>query len=116
MGLSSEHEHVQVAKACLKTTKAVFLVGSLMKEYVLPYLRKHNHEVSWHASALEAAKACERMLIVGDLVLIKGSQNTIFLETATEYLMRHKDKAQTLLCRQTTFWQQVRNRSLKLVR
>lgn len=110
IGLLSEQEHLKVAEVCLETTKAVFLVGPLMKQFVLPFLQKHNHPVSWHESALQAAQACERMLSVGDLVLIKGSQNTIFLETATKYLMRHKDKSRVLLCRQTPFWEKLRNK------
>lgn len=113
IGQLSEQEHLKVAKVCLETTKEVYLVGPLMKQFVLPFLQKHNHPVSWHGSALEAAKACERILTVGDIVLIKGSQNTIFLEMATKYLMRHKDKSHELLCRQTPFWEQKRVKTIE---
>lgn len=109
MGRSSEAEHLKVAQACLRTTKAVFLVGPQMKKFVLPFLHKHNHVVTWHESALDAAKAVEKILRVGDMVLVKGSQNTIFLETAVKHLMRHKHKAKKLLCRQTSYWESVRS-------
>jgi UDP-N-acetylmuramoyl-tripeptide--D-alanyl-D-alanine ligase len=113
IGLLSEQEHRKVADVCLETTKAVFLVGPMMKQYVLPFLQQHNHPVSWYPNALDAAQACERTLKVGDLVLIKGSQNTLFLESATKHLMRHKDKAHTLLCRQTPFWEKQSAQTMK---
>lgn len=109
VGRLSKSQHLKVAAACLKTTQFIFLVGNDMKKYVLPYLQKHGHQVSWHETALSAAKACEQKLSVGDVVLIKGSQNTLFLETAVTHLLRHKHTAHKVLCRQSKFWDNVRN-------
>jgi hypothetical protein len=41
-------------------------------------------------------------------LLVKGSQNTIFLETAVAELMAHPEETDTLLCRRGKFWDKQR--------
>jgi UDP-N-acetylmuramyl pentapeptide synthase len=44
----------------------------------------------------------------GNWYWLKGSQNTIFLEGVTEYLLENKEEAQTKLCRRGAEWDQMR--------
>jgi UDP-N-acetylmuramoyl-tripeptide--D-alanyl-D-alanine ligase len=54
----------------------------------------------------EAIAVLQPLLKEGDLVLLKGSQNTIFLEEVVKALMRDPSKASDLLVRQGPEWQQ----------
>jgi len=48
----------------------------------------------------------------GNWYWLKGSQNTIFLESVTEYLLDDKEEAKTKLCRRGPEWDQIRSKWL----
>jgi len=49
-------------------------------------------------NAVAAARFLEERLHAGDVILIKGSQNTIRLERAVKALMLRTERAEELLC------------------
>jgi UDP-N-acetylmuramoyl-tripeptide--D-alanyl-D-alanine ligase len=110
LGLETAHEHQMVAASAAKVCDRIYLVGPYMKKYALPILQaKLGDKVSWHDNALKAAQALKIDLKPATIVLIKGSQNTLFLETAVEFLMRNKKSNDKLLCRRGHFWDKKRS-------
>ena len=108
IGTMAELEHQAVAKAAAIHCSAVFLVGPQMKRYALGYLKSQNKTVQWFKTAQEAATYLESFLQPDDILLVKSSQNTLFLETAVELLMEHPEDAEKLLCRRGAFWDKKR--------
>jgi UDP-N-acetylmuramoyl-tripeptide--D-alanyl-D-alanine ligase len=102
LGDETQGEHEQVAKVANQICDRVLLVGPQMKDYALPILKDDKGE--WYESGLKAAASLLPRLKPTDVVLVKGSQNTLFLETAVEKLMRQPEKADDLLCRRGEFW------------
>jgi UDP-N-acetylmuramoyl-tripeptide--D-alanyl-D-alanine ligase len=94
-------EHEAVAERAKKVADVIVSVGPLMKQYLAS---KYSFE-----SSREAGKFIkEKLLQQGDVVLVKGSQNTIFLEIVVEMLMRHPEQADELLCRRGKYWDKIR--------
>lgn len=118
LGNQAKMEHELVAKELLKSADSTILVGPLMKQYVLPLLETAHHSVQWFQTAGEASRYLLEVyetsskkiswLKGGENVLVKGSQNTIFLEIVVEALLKNKsDVAQ--LCRRGAFWDKQRS-------
>jgi UDP-N-acetylmuramoyl-tripeptide--D-alanyl-D-alanine ligase len=112
LGPLTEAKHREAAELAAKTADVIILVGPLMKEYAHDELvklkyPKENHywfEKSQGVGEFVVSKLLKR----GDIVLVKGSQNTIFLEEAVKEMLAHpSDKAK--LCRQSAYWDGVRN-------
>jgi UDP-N-acetylmuramoyl-tripeptide--D-alanyl-D-alanine ligase len=55
--------------------------------------------------SVEAANYLKPLIQPGDIILAKGSQNTIRLERAVKALMAHPEQAAELLIRQGEFWE-----------
>ncbi|MEK7127812.1 MAG: cyanophycin synthetase [Patescibacteria group bacterium] len=105
LGEYAKQEHEEVAKKALKTADETFTVGPLTKKYFPVEVR--NFENSY-----EAGLYLKDFIKKDDVILIKGSQNTIFLETAVEMLMAHPEDADKLLCRRGDFWEKKRDDTL----
>jgi hypothetical protein len=63
-------------------------------------------------NSLEAGDAIASLLKQNDLILVKGSQNTIFLEEAVKIMMADQSKSRQLLCRQSTWWLNLKRQAL----
>lgn len=112
LGREAKSEHEEIAHKAAKIADEMVLIGPSMREYFIPeVIRKsfdssklHHFENPW-----EALKFIKEDLIKGEeVVLIKGSQNTLFLEIIVEGLMKDKSKADELLCRRGEFWSKKR--------
>jgi UDP-N-acetylmuramyl pentapeptide synthase len=108
IGAVAAHEHLLVALEAAKTCNKVFLVGPLTQEHILPVLESKKIPAEWFKNAFEAAKAIQHQLKKDDVLLVKGSQNTLLLEIAVEKLMAEPAKANELLCRRGEYWNQRR--------
>lgn len=113
LGSETEKEHQIVGKLAEKYAQEIVFVGPLTKKYSYPILSKSAKE---HAHCFDTAYQSviylKELVQRGDMILVKGSQNTIFLEIVVKALMKHPDKAKSLLCRQTEFWEQERKKIL----
>lgn len=110
LGTQAKIEHQQVAGKALKVVDQLVLIGPLTKKYVLPRV-KNKIITQWFINSWQAADWLKENLKGGELILVKGSQNTIFTEIVVEALLAdEKDKAK--LCRRGKFW----DRQRKLVR
>jgi hypothetical protein len=79
-----------------------------MKKFIWPILKKAKTRVDWVDNAYQAAEILKTELSAGDMLLVKGSQNTLLLETAVERLMAHPEQADQFLCRRGAYWDKKR--------
>lgn len=110
LGSIAEEEHERVAKKAAKILDSVILVGPQMKEYALPILQAAKLHTQWFPSAAAAARYLRNQLQKDDILLVKGSQNTLLLEIAIEQLMANPEDAGKLLCRRGKFWDEERKK------
>ena len=113
LGEETQMEHETAAEQIIKTCDLVVLVGPAMKKYVLPILEKSKIEVHWFVTADLAVEFLKTRLKENDLLLVKGSQNELFLEIAVEQLMAEPEKANELLCRRGEYWDKKRSEWLE---
>lgn len=109
LGIQTAPEHQRLAKALAKYNLAeIVLVGLEMKKYAMPILK---NKAKWFKNAYLATNYLKPKIKPGDLILVRGSQNTILLEIAVEQLMANPKKAEQLLCRRGKFWDKKRTDS-----
>jgi UDP-N-acetylmuramoyl-tripeptide--D-alanyl-D-alanine ligase len=112
IGLESESAHNIVARAAVKVADKIVLVGPLMKDFFIPEARKLGYEtdnVLWFENSLLAGNYVKDIIETGDVILVKGSQNEIYLERVVEELMQDKTDADNLLCRRGEYWDVLRS-------
>lgn len=110
LGTMSQREHQEAAKKILETSDAAILVGPLMQKFVSPVLAKNNHEFYSFLNFSKARNFIKKTIKSGDLILVKGSQNTLYLEQAVEMLLENKSDAKKL-CRRGSFWDKQRRKN-----
>jgi UDP-N-acetylmuramoyl-tripeptide--D-alanyl-D-alanine ligase len=112
LGPLAEDAHQQAAREASQVADVIVLVGPLMKQFCLPELEKLKYSPkSLHVFA--TSKGVGEFLVANilksdDVILVKGSQNTIYLEQAIKELMIHPETAVQVLCRQGEYWDKVR--------
>lgn len=119
LGKLSEQEHKKLALVALKYLDTVITVGPDMIRYFKPTFQKNigkNQLILSFKTTKEALNYVssnkDTLLAKDDIILIKGSQNTLFLEIITEYLL--KDKADvSRLCRRDDFYEEKRKDIIK---
>lgn len=114
LGDEAKEAHEKLAKKIPQAMERVYLVGPLAKEYLLPYLKHHEQikEAKWFPTSIEAGKYLRENFPKDGLLLVKGSQNTIFLEEAIKYILYDKTDRR-YLCRQDKFWIQQKTAYIK---
>ncbi len=112
LGPLSETEHRQIAHEASQASDDIILVGPQMKQFCLPELQKlkfAEKHLHWFAHSREVGEfMLKNTLSSDDVILVKGSQNTIYLEHVVKEIMAHPDQASKLLCRQGRYWDKVR--------
>lgn len=110
LGSMSKKIHQLVAEEIINKTDFAILVGPAMKEYVSPILQKSgfNHLTFPDFSLLKGKLVS--LVKAKDTILVKGSQNNLFLERAVELLLKDlRDRSR--LCRRGEFWDKKRKES-----
>ena len=110
LGEISRVEHEKVAEAAARIADLIVTVGPLMRRFAVPKLRSlgfPRRNLASFVNTHVAAEALPEMVAKGDTILVKGSQNTIFLEIVVRKLLRDR-KDEKRLCRQTPFWNKKR--------
>ncbi len=103
LGREAEQEHKIVAEALKNKTDYFYCVGELTKKYVLPEVSKSVKTSQWFENSVELGQYLKTSLPYHSIVLVKGSQNTIFLEEAIKFILKNKEDEKKL-CRQSGFW------------
>lgn len=115
LGEETEFAHREVAKKAIESADLIITVGPLMGKYFIPEIIKlgfPKDKVFFFESSNKVGKWMENKILQGEeIVLIKGSQNNIFLERVVESLMENPQDADNLLCRRGKFWDQKRKES-----
>ena len=114
LGELAREEHEKVGKEAAKNFDFLVFVGPLMKKYAFPAALKagfSEQKIFWFDKSKGVGEfVVKKLLDHDDLILIKGSQNTIFLEQVVYEIIKEKDKAKELLCRQSEYWEKTRKR------
>ncbi len=110
LGSLSAKIHKSVAEKILKTADFAILVGPQMREFVAPVLAKNKFEYLSFETFTQAKDFILENIKQGDVILIKSSQNTLFLERAAEMLLKNPSDAKHL-CRRGEFWDKKRKES-----
>lgn len=110
LGNESEREHKEVAERLLKTASEVYCVGPLTSEFIIPIIKKNignkevkTERVEWYKNSAQLALHLKETLPKNSIILVKGSQNEIFLEEAIKFLLENSNDAK-LLTRQEDYW------------
>ncbi len=114
LGEEAEVEHKRVAQKLLNVADEIILVGSLSKKYLLNELLDNGfnkENVHWFENSFLAKDFVKQTIKGGEIILVKGSQNTIFLERVVEEIMEERDQAEILLCRRGQYWDKIRDRT-----
>lgn len=99
-------EHGVVAQEALKDADLIFTFGPLMEEY----FPKHSKIRKFRRMA-DLIDSLKSEIKSGDVVLVKGSQNTIMLETLVEAILTNPEDV-SKLCRRGKFWEKKRRKLL----
>jgi UDP-N-acetylmuramoyl-tripeptide--D-alanyl-D-alanine ligase len=110
LGALSEKEHRKLAHIAAENADIVITVGPMMREFFKPEFEGIQHtdqqlysfETTKEALAL-VTKNNFSFIHTDDVLLIKGSQNTLFLEIIVEALLQNQNDAQKL-CRRGVFY------------
>jgi UDP-N-acetylmuramoyl-tripeptide--D-alanyl-D-alanine ligase len=110
LGPLTEEEHKKMVPHIAAAVDLVFLVGPLMRQFVYPELIKRRIPVEVFDQSLGLGKYLlqNNVIQADDVILIKGSQNNIFLEQTALELMAKPEQAPQLLCRQSAYWEKTR--------
>jgi UDP-N-acetylmuramoyl-tripeptide--D-alanyl-D-alanine ligase len=125
LGNETASEHEKVAKKIIGIVDYLYCVGPLTQEYVLQVVDEYSSnevrssslrqpadrtikDLRWFANAKYAGEYLAAHMPEKSIVLVKGSQNTIFLEETIKYILKNKAD-QKNLCRQDDFWMHKKN-------
>lgn len=112
LGSQERAEHEKVAEYAFSVADYIYCVGPLTQQYVIPLVEKHRDEIKeirWFSTSHEAGLYMKSHLPEHCLILVKGSQNQIYLEEAIGHILKNTaDKK--LLCRQDQYWQEIKKR------
>ena len=111
LGELTESKHKLAARFISNYCDYVVLVGPAMKKYTYPELMKlrfPKNKIKLFNTSEKVGIFMKERIKNGDIVLVKGSQNTIFLETAVRDLIVESKKSNEVLCRQNKYWDKVR--------
>ncbi len=95
LGLQSESAHKNIYQKALKSADTIISVGPETQKHFGPKAIKFSY---WW----QALEYLQKNLQPSSTILIKGSQNTIFLEEITKALIDETSK--NLICRQSPYW------------
>lgn len=108
LGQESEYHHEVVAKKITQTVDFAILIGPQLEKYAVPLLKKAHFPFENFPHASSAKSAIIQTIHKGDVILVKGSQNTLFLERIVEMLLEDKKDVEKLT-RRGEFWDQKRS-------
>jgi UDP-N-acetylmuramoyl-tripeptide--D-alanyl-D-alanine ligase len=104
LGAASELSHQNLYKNALNSADTIISVGPETSRYFGPKAKKFLY---WWQAADYLQSHPE--LVEGSTILVKGSQNTIFLEELVKELLKNPKDAKKL-CRQSPYWLNVKSK------
>lgn len=102
LGRLSKDAHRELGIKAASSANIIIGIGELGKELIAP-AKRQGKKTQWFNTSLEAVAEIKKMINKGDLILIKGSQS-VRVERITKAIMKHPEKANSLLVRQYGNW------------
>lgn len=109
LGNEAKTEHEEVARALVSVVDELYCVGPLTTEFVVPLVKEYVgkkgkvKKVEAYKNAVQAALHMKEELPENAIVLVKGSQNTLYLEEAIKFLLENPLDVKKLT-RQEEYW------------
>ncbi len=118
LGEYEKEGHIKVGKEAAKICDIVVLVGDISNKYISPEVIKTINKkfVISFETPYQAGKYLKTIIKKNDIILVKGSQNKVFVEETTKMIMAEPQKASMLLVRQTEFWQKKKKESFQNIK
>ncbi|HSW88892.1 MAG TPA: Mur ligase family protein [Candidatus Saccharimonadales bacterium] len=110
LGTMSKLNHEAVTEKILRTVDLAIVIGPLMRKFVVPILKKHKFPYQSYNTFTEAKENILASIEKNDLILVKSSQNKLFLERVVEMLLADKKDVEKL-CRRGYFWDEQRKKT-----
>lgn len=110
LGSLSETQHKLLAKSILKNLDYAVLIGPQMNSFVAPILLEKGFKFDVFDNFSTASDMILGLIKENDFIVVKGSQNNLFLERVVEMLLKNKSNVDKL-ARRGKFWDQKRKRS-----
>ena len=110
LGTSEKISHKNLADWLLEYADIAVLYGDLTGAHTLPVLLSQKFPVRHFKEMSGLTKYLHTIIKDKSYVLVKGSQNTIFLERAVESILANP-KDVTKLCRRGAYWDKLRART-----
>lgn len=109
-GSQSRRNHEILTEKISQTINISILIGPLLANYTAPILKRKKKKFYSYLTFSDAKKTILETIKPKDIVLVKGSQNTLFLERVVEMLLDDKRNVKKL-CRRGIFWDKLRERT-----
>lgn len=107
LGSQSRYAHEVLAQKLARCADEVILIGPLLKNYASEILKREKVPFQSFNTYTQAKSAILQTVREKDIILVKGSQNTLFLERVVEMLLSDKRDVEKL-CRRGIYWDEKR--------
>ena len=110
LGESSRTIHKDLADQCLQSADQVILFGKDTLAFTYPVLKAKKFPVHHFSSMPSLTAYLTSIITPKSHILVKGSQNNLYLERVVEALLRDKSDT-TKLCRRGKYWDKRRQQA-----
>lgn len=111
LGISAKLAHKQLSDWIRLYADEAVLFGDSTLAFTLPVLVAHKFPVQHFKKMSELIKYLKTRIKPSTHVLVKGSQNGIFLERAVEAMLANKQDIESL-CRRGKYWDELRHKAV----
>lgn len=108
LGEEAQDIHAAVAQKLMTIVDFAILIGPLSEKYMVPILRQAKFPFENFPDVTSSKDAILGLIKPQDIILVKGSQNTLFLERIVEMLLEDKKDVEKLT-RRGAFWDKKRS-------
>lgn len=116
LGGKAREEHEKVLAVIPEIVDYLYCVGSITKEFIFNKIKIRSNKfkaIEWFKNSYLAGEYIKDHLPENSIILIKGSQNGIFLEESIKPILKYKHDINKL-CRQEEFWMKKKTKLFSL--
>lgn len=116
LGPTSEENHERIGRLAATVVDELVIVGRDASRYLGPAAQQAGlspQRIKVCKTSIEAGQYVKNQLRPGDIVLIKGSQDKLFMEETTQKLLKNPGESTALLVRQNAYWLKKKQRFFK---
>lgn len=115
LGSYEKEGHFLVGEKAGQVCDLLITVGVVAEKYIAAAADKYMDKEAIHSyqDPYSAGEFLKKELKKGDIILVKGSQNKVFVEEVVKIIMANPEKSHQLLVRQSAFWQKKKRACFK---